>query len=544
MNELPFGVDVSKYQGVINFDKLAAATPKVRFMAMRAGISWGYEDPQFVTNMAGAKRIGVPRIAYHVPYFSEDAKKQTDHIMRILDKGGFDPQYDRLCIDAEQNNGMTKAAVTQKTAQILELLKNEYERYPMIYSRASWVDLWLDVGQLPPVDWWLANYLKALPAPQYTPEKSPPPLLPKGVGTWLIHQTGERGNGGKYGMQSYYVDTDRWNGAEEELSAYFGLTEETPEPPPVEIPLFQAKVITIPPNRLKVRKAPNGAERPQADWLTSGQVVDVYEAQDDWYRHGIEKWSSALWLKRLDDTPPVIPPSELPLFEATVTTVPPNRLRVRRTPNGEFVRWLQSGDTVSVYQEQVGWYRIGDGEWASSDYLQRVFYRPDLLNVPLFSQRDPRWANDRMGNSYITLGQEGCLVTCTASLLNFLGIKVDPKTYNALLTARSGYAPPNLMYWKMPDVLWQGEVERAEYSGWFSGGKGWEAFANAILESGRPALAHVDFVPGGAVNQHWVLLIGKVDGVWWCYDPWYGAVAALGARYNGIYRIVSYRRQA
>jgi len=129
-----------------------------------------------------------------------------------------------------------------------------------------------------------------------------------------------------------------------------------------------------------------------------------------------------------------------------------------------------------------------------------------------------------------------------SSYLNFLGIDTDPKRYNQLLSTRGGYQTPNKMYWKMPDYLWPGKVERAEYSGWFTYGQGWESTAQSILDSGRPALAHVDFIPGGSVQQHWVLLIGHIGGVWWMYDPIDGTISALAARYDKVYRIVGYRK--
>jgi len=98
------------------------------------------------------------------------------------------------------------------------------------------VNQFLDVSSLPRLDWWLAGYRKRLPEPLYTPEATPPPALPKGVNNWLIHQTGDHGNGSAVGVVSHYVDTDRWNGTKEELLAYFGLGEETPpEPEPPNI---------------------------------------------------------------------------------------------------------------------------------------------------------------------------------------------------------------------------------------------------------------------------------------------------------------------
>ena len=112
--------------------------------------------------------------------------------------------------------------------------QSRYRRYPIIYSRASWINRFVDVSQLPDVDWWLAHYLKALPYPQFTPEKSPPPALPRGVTKWLIHQTCEKGNGAEYGVASHYVDLDRWNGSSDDILAYFGLTDAPAPEPPLE----------------------------------------------------------------------------------------------------------------------------------------------------------------------------------------------------------------------------------------------------------------------------------------------------------------------
>jgi hypothetical protein len=251
------------------------------------------------------------------------------------------------------------------------------------------------------------------------------------------------------------------------------------------------------------------------------------------------------WNAWVGDSEPDPEPEPKPLYSAKVKPIAPDRLNVRRTPNGQIVRKINAGDIVGVYQDNAGWSRIGIGEWVMTRYIQRL---PDedliadgLLDVQLWSQQDIRWGGDRMGSSYITLKQEGCLVTAVSSYLNFLGIDTDPKRYNQLLSTRSGYQTPNKMYWKMPDILWKGQVERAEYQG-FTYGQGWETLAQSILDSGRPALAHVDFIPGGSVQQHWVLLIGHIDGVWWMYDPIDGTVSALAARYDKVYRIVGYRK--
>jgi len=464
--EYPFGIDISKYQYSSDgkrkpdFDKINQVCD---FVAVRAGISWGYIDPWFSYSW---ENITVPRMAYHVVYPGEDSTKQMDHFLRIVNPG----KHDRLVLDLELDHGYPKSVITQTVIECLEYLKSKTGRYPVLYSRALWVNDHLYLYLLPKeLDWWLAHYLKRRPSPEFTPEKNPPPMLPKGISQWLIHQTAEKQNGSKVGVVSYFVDTNRWNGTKAELNAFFGLTDETL--PPDTKPLYKAKVVTTPPNRLIVRRTPAGSE---VDRIHSGTFVDIWQEVEGWSRIGKDRWVMARWIDKI---------------------VEPTLVQVK-----------------------------------------------GLFNVQLWNQRDSKWSNDRMGSSYITLKEEGCLVYTTASLLNFLGIDTDPGRYNSALTKTHGYKPPNLMYWKAPEVLWPNKVARAEYQ-WFNNGIGWEPFAKKIIQSGRPALAQVDVIPGGPMNQHWVSLLGTLNNIWYCYDPLYGSISALSARYNGVYRIVGYQRR-
>lgn len=547
-----FGIDMSYWQYSADgraVPDFSVIKEKTSFVAVRSGIADFYTDPHFRNSWDNL--FGHNRIVYHVLHFHIDPLKQVDALFRIAEDKS-DWAYDRISLDLEVAGNNTKSKITSTTSSCMEIIKQRTGRYPILYSRASWVNSYLNVANLPKSDWWLAGYLKALPYPFYTNEAPPPPALPYGVDNWLIHQTGEKGRGKENGVASYYVDTNRWNGLVGDVNTYFGRGETSPvpdpepEPPVIEPePVFKAECIV---KAINVRVGPGLGYRATGEYLRLGDIVDVYDVENNWFKFGDKKWVSGYpaYMKKLSDPiePPADPTPIKPLYKAKVVTIPPNRLAVRNAPNGTWLRWLNSGEIVDVYQESSGWAKIAENEWVSMQWIQSL---PDegqiaggLLNVQLWSQRDPRWANDRMGSSSITLGQEGCLVTCTASVLHYLGIDTDPKRYNYLLSTKGGYATPNLMYWLMPGKLWVGKVARAEYKTFY--GTGWEATANAILADGRPALAQVDFVPGGAMNQHWVVLIGKIDGIWWCYDPWYGSTAALNARYNGIYRIVGYMK--
>ena len=174
-----------------------------------------------------------------------------------------------------------------------------------------------------------------------------------------------------------------------------------------------------------------------------------------------------------------------------------------------------------------------------------------LLKVKLWSQKDIRWGNDRMGYTYITLGQQGCLVTDVAIYLDYLGIDTDPKRYNKRLSTEGGYESykkngktihTNNMYWKYPGVLYP-EIQRelTDYT-WYWNGEGWQTQARNILNSQRPVLGLVDFYAGGALDQHWVLIVGERDGSWWAVDPETGTLLNLNKYTNKVYRIVGYRK--
>jgi len=312
-------------------------------------------------------------------------------------------EHDRLVLDMELDHGYSRTRITDTLLECLALILENTGRYPVIYSRASWVNQFLDVSRLPKLDWWLAGYRKRLPEPLYTPEATPPPALPKGVDNWLIHQTTDKGNGGEFGVASHYVDIDRWNTGNKEIAAFFGLGEETPpelpepEPPEEPVKLFDAKVVTKPGYRLRTRFTPGGNLRPGADWLQSQAIVPVYETSGTgWWRVGHETWASSEWMLRLG----------LPL--------PPPM----------------------------------SGNYA---YYGAVY-----------SQRDVRWKDHPLGTRS-TIGAHGCLMTCASMVCNHFGHASNPLQLNDWLTANEGYLDGNLFLWAAigrlyPDLKFDGFV--------------------------------------------------------------------------------------
>lgn len=220
-----FGIDLSRYntdpdgKQQVDFDTIAAYDPEVVFIAMRAGVSWGYQDPWFAHYFQEAGRIGRVRLAYHVLYPGESAQAQMDHFFRIL--GEADLGRTPLVLDLELDHGQSLSRITATTGEACRILQARTGRTPILYSRAGWVNQFLRVADLPPVHWWLAQYRWPWPYPLYTPEYPCPPALPQGVDAWLIHQTASRG--ASIGAKAaHFMDYNRWNGSREDVFAYIG----------------------------------------------------------------------------------------------------------------------------------------------------------------------------------------------------------------------------------------------------------------------------------------------------------------------------------
>ena len=104
----------------------------------------------------------------------------------------------------------------------------------------------------------------------------------------------------------------------------------------------------------------NGRTQPDKDSSIEarfllGTEVDVYEVSGQWARVAGGEcgyvWCSVDYLS---STPPDAEPQ-------TYTVRSNGRVRVRETPEGDLVRWLEDGDTVQVQSWFDGWAYIGDG---------------------------------------------------------------------------------------------------------------------------------------------------------------------------------------
>jgi hypothetical protein len=145
------------------------------------------------------------------------------------------------------------------------------------------------------------------------------------------------------------------------------------------------------------------------------------------------------------------------------------------------------------------------------------------MQPTVFSQRDPRWADVRLGHSYTTLGGYGCLVCAVASALVDFGLDTDPARLNRWLARNGGFTGGNLFVFGAVEGLGMA-LERLVDCARRPAPVGELAEA---LEDGAAVVAKVDFHPGGGVNEHWVRVLRFTADDALIVDPWLPPGAGL-----------------
>ena len=99
------GVDVSEWQGIINWEKVKA--DGIDFAILRVGYrrTLPMVDKQWLRNVAECERLGIPYGVYIYSYGKtvEDAAAEAEHVIAQLQKGGHKPVYP-VYLDLEESS--------------------------------------------------------------------------------------------------------------------------------------------------------------------------------------------------------------------------------------------------------------------------------------------------------------------------------------------------------------------------------------------------------------------------------------------------------
>ena len=213
------GIDVSYWNAGIDWPKVRAAGQRYVFAKATEGDS--YADPTFDDNWRGAKSAGLLRGAYHFFHCNLDPKKQankfTDYVKSMNDDGELPP-----VLDLETSDGQTKDKIISRVKTWLDLVENAFNKKPIIYSRAYFLqDNFSEIGGGPPA-WakdyplWLAQY------PNVYVEGSQP-ALPRGWFKWTFWQYSQTGRVNGINAK---VDLDVFNGSLDDLYRFAGVSKD------------------------------------------------------------------------------------------------------------------------------------------------------------------------------------------------------------------------------------------------------------------------------------------------------------------------------
>lgn len=156
---------------------------------------------------------------------------------------------------------------------------------------------------------------------------------------------------------------------------------------------------------------------------------------------------------------------------------------------------------------------------------------PDIL----LSQRDERWANNRLGENTghsKTIGNWGCLLVVYNMLAkDYRLTTMNPGAFNMFMLTSGAFSGPFLTSGAFSkaypdDVIYEGWMTRENPR--------MVDKINDYLLSGRPVPARVDFRPStSAWEQHWVLLlVPKGVDDYLMVDPWTGEQGLLSESYG------------
>lgn len=207
------GIDVSKWQGDINWPKVAGAGIKFAFIRVSDGL--GYPDGKFQYNWEEARAAGVLRGVYQYFRAGQSAEEQAWYLldqMGPLEKGDLPP-----VIDVETMDGQSAAVVVDKVGKWLKLVESETGVKPLIYTGAGF---WNGLGsnELSDYPLWVANW------------QTDCPLMPAGWTQWDFWQKSATG---KVAGIAGDVDLDVFNG---DLAALQEYAYEGGPPPPEVVP--------------------------------------------------------------------------------------------------------------------------------------------------------------------------------------------------------------------------------------------------------------------------------------------------------------------
>lgn len=157
------GIDVSEWQGTINWTKIKKAGIDFAFVRVSYGLS--HYDKTYEYNMKNAEIAGVPvgTYIYSTALSTATALKEAQYVIEKMQ--GYKVSYP-VVFDLEYAQASKLSAKT--VSQMALAFCNEVRKagyYPMVYCNTNWYDNYIDWSLLSGIDVWIARYGDTILAP-------------------------------------------------------------------------------------------------------------------------------------------------------------------------------------------------------------------------------------------------------------------------------------------------------------------------------------------------------------------------------------------
>lgn len=207
-NHLVLGVDVSRYQGHIDFERLY--DQDVHFAFIKATEGKDYVDPKFMVNYGNVKNSNLSYGFYHFYRFEYSGYDQAQNFINNVDKDdkALPPVLDLEYYGKYIDDPMDVDTLKDDLSDFLTSLENYYGKKPIIYCNYYIYRDYIQ-GNFDEYDLW------------YRKISEEEPII-DGIRDWTFWQFSENGQLQGYGgdLASDYIDLNYFNGTLQELKNY------------------------------------------------------------------------------------------------------------------------------------------------------------------------------------------------------------------------------------------------------------------------------------------------------------------------------------
>lgn len=152
------GIDISHYQGTVDWDKLHNALidgNPIRFVIIKSTEGNSLLDNNFNDNFYNASEYGFIRGAYHYFVPDVDAKSQADFFLKQvhLEEGDLPP-----VLDFEKTGNLTPKQVEKAALTWLDEVEKHYHVKPILYTYYKFKLKYFSSEKFDEYPYWIAHY--------------------------------------------------------------------------------------------------------------------------------------------------------------------------------------------------------------------------------------------------------------------------------------------------------------------------------------------------------------------------------------------------